>query len=491
MLNRVSRSFAFVIQQLHPLLRDPVCIFYLVLRALDTVEDDMAVPIDEKVPILIAFHQHICDPDWKFVCGTKDYKDLMQRLHHVRHALEKLEPRYKAVILDITRRMGAGMASFITTEVETVPQYDEYCHYVAGLVGIGLSDLFHAANLEEAFEESLSNSMGLFLQVRPCARPSTHLSFLPSFVRHLSIRPPIRASSIHPPVRPSSCDLSIRPSTHQLEASVCACPQTCMSQCMHVTMSPMRVPMSPCPPCVPPCPHVPHACPHVPHACSHVPHACPHVPHASMAQKTNIIRDYLEDITEEPAPRMFWPKAIWGKYAARLEDFKDVGSNGAAAVKCVNELVTNALGHVSDCLTYMHRLRDPQVFRFCAIPQIMAMGTLALCYNNIGVFEGVVKMRKGLAAKVMEQTWSMADVRSSFTDFGFEILKKVDDSDPNSQQTRECIGKIIASCRTEGRLVRGRLSVCDNAKWRYLFYLFLIVTLIFYVVSYLNNVFSS
>ncbi|CAI5535516.1 unnamed protein product [Closterium sp. Naga37s-1] len=388
MLNRVSRSFAFVIQQLHPLLRDP---------------DDMAVPIDEKVPILIAFHQHICDPDWKFVCGTKDhkdlmqrlhhvpslarpaiptplsplplvppfpllpppggtkdYKDLMQRLHHVRHALEKLEPRYKAVILDITRRMGAGMASFITTEVspsqplsaainpsvplpashsqplstplcpsrpvstavspsqtlqhnpavalvsvETVPQYDEYCHYVAGLVGIGLSDLFHAANLEEAFEESLSNSMGLFLQ------------------------------------------------------------------------------------------------------------------------KTNIIRDYLEDITEEPAPRMFWPKAIWGKYAARLEDLKDVGSNGAAAVKCVNELVTNALGHVSDCLTYMHRLRDPQVFRFCAIPQIMAMGTLALCYNNIGVFEGVVKMRKGLAAKVMEQTWSMADVRSSFTDFGFEILKKL------------------------------------------------------------------
>ncbi|CAI5987724.1 unnamed protein product [Closterium sp. NIES-65] len=304
MLNRVSRSFAFVIQQLHPLLRDPVCIFYLVLRALDTVEDDMAVPIDEKVPILIDFHQHICDPDWKFVCGSKDYKDLMQRLHHVRHALEKLEPRYKAVILDITRRMGAGMASFITTEVETVAQYDEYCHYVAGLVGIGLSDLFHAANLEEAFEESLSNSMGLFLQ------------------------------------------------------------------------------------------------------------------------KTNIIRDYLEDITEEPAPRMFWPKAIWGKYAARLEDFKDVESNGAAAVKCVNELVTNALGHVSDCLTYMHRLRDPQVFRFCAIPQIMAMGTLALCYNNIGVFQGVVKMRKGLAAKVMEQTWSMADVRSSFTDFGFEILKK-------------------------------------------------------------------
>lgn len=36
-------------------------------------------------------------------------------------------------------------------------------------------------------------------------------------------------------------------------------------------------------------------------------------------QKTNIIRDYLEDINEIPAPRMFWPREIWGKYATRLE----------------------------------------------------------------------------------------------------------------------------------------------------------------------------
>lgn len=38
------RSFAVVIQQLPPELRDAICVFYLVLRALDTVEDDMALP---------------------------------------------------------------------------------------------------------------------------------------------------------------------------------------------------------------------------------------------------------------------------------------------------------------------------------------------------------------------------------------------------------------------------------------------------------------
>ena len=51
-LNKVSRSFAIVIQQLDPELRDAVCVFYLVLRALDTVEDDMSIPIEEKLPHL-------------------------------------------------------------------------------------------------------------------------------------------------------------------------------------------------------------------------------------------------------------------------------------------------------------------------------------------------------------------------------------------------------------------------------------------------------
>lgn len=38
-----------------------------------------------------------------------------------------------------------------------------------------------------------------------------------------------------------------------------------------------------------------------------------------LLQKTNIIRDYLEDINEIPAPRMFWPHEIWGKFGTKLE----------------------------------------------------------------------------------------------------------------------------------------------------------------------------
>jgi farnesyl-diphosphate farnesyltransferase len=61
MLNRVSRSFAIVIQQLPEELRDPICVFYLTLRALDTVEDDMALPESRKLPMLHTFHDKLKD----------------------------------------------------------------------------------------------------------------------------------------------------------------------------------------------------------------------------------------------------------------------------------------------------------------------------------------------------------------------------------------------------------------------------------------------
>lgn len=57
MLNKVSRSFAVVIQQLPERLRDAICVFYLVLRALDTVEDDMALDDEVKIPLLRCFYE--------------------------------------------------------------------------------------------------------------------------------------------------------------------------------------------------------------------------------------------------------------------------------------------------------------------------------------------------------------------------------------------------------------------------------------------------
>ncbi|CAF1406535.1 unnamed protein product [Adineta steineri] len=65
--------------------------------------------------------------------------------------------------------MGNGMADFVgkTGSIDTIKNYNLYCHYVAGLVDYGLSSLFTHNQLEDKnlyLNKDLSNSMGLFLQ---------------------------------------------------------------------------------------------------------------------------------------------------------------------------------------------------------------------------------------------------------------------------------------------------------------------------------------
>lgn len=65
-------------------------------------------------------------------CGEKDYKELLQQYPRVTRVYLGLSSSAQAVIKDICQRMGDGMAEFIEKEVQTVAEYDKYCHYVAG-----------------------------------------------------------------------------------------------------------------------------------------------------------------------------------------------------------------------------------------------------------------------------------------------------------------------------------------------------------------------
>lgn len=63
-------------------------------------------------------------------------------------------------------------------------------------------------------------------------------------------------------------------------------------------------------------------------------------------------------------------------------------------------MVTDALSHIPDSIEYLRLVTDPDIFRFCAIPQVMAIGTLERCYNNPLVLTSEVKIRKGEAVQV-------------------------------------------------------------------------------------------
>jgi len=326
-LSKVSRSFAVVIRHLPEELRDAVCIFYLVLRGLDTIEDDARVPGEEKIPLLKNFYAKNHEPDWSIsgVGDNEDYQALLGNYGKVARSLQALQPKYQMVILDICKRMGAGMAEFSGRPLISVADYDLYCHYVAGLVGIGLSELFSISGVENRIlskQPELSNSMGLFLQ------------------------------------------------------------------------------------------------------------------------KINIIRDYHEDMV---SGRIFWPEEIWRQYADEFEDLRDT-PDMPRSLACLNHMVCDALRHVPDCLEYVSHLRNPDVFRFCAIPQVMAIATLAKVYNNPKVFTEAVKIRKGLAARMMMEVDSIQTFSNYFNLFATEIFNKLNKADAMSDDILERLFRIFRRC---------------------------------------------
>ncbi|KAH0579769.1 hypothetical protein H2248_002606 [Termitomyces sp. 'cryptogamus'] len=175
-LDQTSRSFSAVIKELDGDLARTICIFYLVLRGLDTIEDDMTIPDDIKQPILRSFHKHTVTPGWKYDgCGPNEKdRQLLVEYDVVVEELNRLDPSYRDVIVDITEKMETGMADYAhkaattgSIYLDTIAEYDLYCHYVAGLVGEGLSGIFSASRKEAPWikdQLELSNSMGLLLQ---------------------------------------------------------------------------------------------------------------------------------------------------------------------------------------------------------------------------------------------------------------------------------------------------------------------------------------
>lgn len=173
-LRQTGRSFSLVIGELHPELALPVCIFYLILRGLDTIEDDLSIPLETKEPLLREFKNHLDEDGWKYNGNRPEEKDreLLVQFDNIIAEFKKLKPVYQTILRDVTQKMGNGMADYSrkvasgVSGVNSVAEYDLYCWYVAGLVGEGLTRLFVEAGLGEIalIDQGLYKPMGLSLQ---------------------------------------------------------------------------------------------------------------------------------------------------------------------------------------------------------------------------------------------------------------------------------------------------------------------------------------
>ena len=68
----------------------------MVLRGLDTIEDDMTIPDDIKQPLLRSFHEKSVTPGWNFHGNGPDEKDrvVLVDYHVVIEELLRLDPMY-------------------------------------------------------------------------------------------------------------------------------------------------------------------------------------------------------------------------------------------------------------------------------------------------------------------------------------------------------------------------------------------------------------
>jgi len=156
-LPHVSRTFALTIPQLPPALSIPVTSAYLLCRIADTIEDEPALSAQETLDFLNRFSA--------VVCGTgepgamaRDLKsrlsehtlaterDLVGNMDRVIRVMASFGEAQKAAIQRCVELMCYGMPRFQFNAslqgLHLSGDLDDYCYYVAGVVGEMLTDLF-------------------------------------------------------------------------------------------------------------------------------------------------------------------------------------------------------------------------------------------------------------------------------------------------------------------------------------------------------------
>lgn len=182
-LDRVSRSFAFCIAQLDSPLRSWVSMNYLLCRVLDTIED---APWDQSEKQRSHFQRfeefikgQVSSPEvkqWALEFPSKvprSEKDLLLHAHQIFLDLKATPPPARSIIQNVVEKMSRGMQHFLNLKadgqlkLESLSQVNQYCFFVAGLVGEALAKL--VALVENKFEVGKArlidaHHFGLFLQ---------------------------------------------------------------------------------------------------------------------------------------------------------------------------------------------------------------------------------------------------------------------------------------------------------------------------------------
>jgi farnesyl-diphosphate farnesyltransferase len=147
MLAATSRTFFIPIINLPPRLQEAVTSAYLCMRAIDEIEDHPALATESKVNLLRAIHLILQEPLSLEELGDvfAPYDSVLPEVSLRLGDWTKLSPSsVEPYILKTTATMAEGMADWASKEWKIVHEndLDDYTFYVAGIVGLLLSDLW-------------------------------------------------------------------------------------------------------------------------------------------------------------------------------------------------------------------------------------------------------------------------------------------------------------------------------------------------------------
>lgn len=181
-LQHVSRTFALTIPQLPTELRRVVSNAYLLCRIADTVEDDNAVDSKQTRHLANMFVQVVAGevPAKQFSDALypllsehtiEEEHDLIKNTESVIRITHSFNDNQRRALERCVRIMAKGMADYQDKEtldgLENLAAMDDYCYYVAGVVGEMLTELFCDysedinANKDELMKLAVSFGQGL------------------------------------------------------------------------------------------------------------------------------------------------------------------------------------------------------------------------------------------------------------------------------------------------------------------------------------------
>lgn len=167
MLTQVSRTFALNINVLKGSCRRAILLAYLYMRMADTIEDEPTLPSEKKITLLSLFSDAFT-PDSDWLASIQAFQKALPAswshssdpnhflCAHAQWSLGLLFTFKKQTIQAVcagVQEMCGGMAQFTQRQeslrdgwfvIESLQELDQYCYYVAGLVGNMLCEIFQA-----------------------------------------------------------------------------------------------------------------------------------------------------------------------------------------------------------------------------------------------------------------------------------------------------------------------------------------------------------